>query len=140
MKLTRLELSRLHVACADALGVGQGHAEGRAPRQRAAFAELVGTCPLLLADALEASLALDDQLDPQTAPHRFSGRELARTYGSQDLASYAAKLIGARWEALHWTTAEPGCGATLVKLPPDFWHEYLITKAEMARPKKEKTE
>lgn len=138
MKLTRLELSRLHVACADALGVGQ--TDGRAPRQRAAFAELVGTCPFLLADALEASLALDDQLDPQTAPHRFSGRELARAFGSQDLASYAAKLIGARWEGHHWTTAEPECGATLVKLSPDFWHEHLMMKAETARPKKVTTE
>jgi hypothetical protein len=140
MNLTRLELARMHVACADALGVGQGQIEGRSPRQRAAFAELVGTDPCLLAEALEASLALDDELDPLTAPHRFSGRELARTFGSQELASYAAKLIGARWEGSHWTTAEAGCGATTVKLTPDFWHEHLTMKAETARPKKEKTE
>lgn len=136
MNLTRLELSRLHVACADALGVSQGSLEGKGPRQRAIFAELVGTDPYLFAEALEASCALQEELDSHPGPHRFSGRDLIRALDSHDLARYAARLIGARRDGSDWTTAEVGEGAATVKLPLDFWADYLAVKSEMARPKK----
>lgn len=140
MLLTRLELSRLHVACADALGVLYGAAQGRGPRQRAAFAELAGIDPYLLAEALEASAALKEELDNHPGPHRFAGRDLIQAFDSHDLARYAAQLVGARRDGSDWITAEPGEGATTVKLPPDFWHGYLMTKAELARPKPKRNE
>lgn len=140
MNLSRLELSRLHVACAEALGVSQGGVEGKGPRQRATFAELVGTDPYLFAEALEASCALQEELDRHPGPHRFLGRDLILALDSHDLARYAAQLIGARRDGSHWTTAEPGEGATTVKLPLDFWADYLAMKAEMARLKKKEAD
>lgn len=140
MNLTRLELARMHVACADALGLTEFRQDGRDPRQRAAFAELVGTCPFLLAEAIEASFALQEELDCHPGPHRFSGRELVTALYAQELAGYAARLIGARCDGTDWTTAEPGEVAKTVKLSPDFWHLHLMMKAETVRPKKVTTE